>query len=412
MPRGRKTNRPSIKGRGPCQLRWRESHTQANGTVARRQRKLTVETLTEAVALADRIEADLERYGFFRSHDTAVARPHIPRLSELSAQRMLSKAVKKPSPNSIRAQEGEYRRFLRSMAATLDVSVAALQAEHLNETNFGAAVVHMQTERKLADSTVYNAADRAFDLWRWIEHRHPGVTGKLPFEPSAVLPSPPEFAPPGTPARWPDVDSCLNRIRIGRALRAAALMRFTGLRLSQVAAIEAQDLNLENRTLVVRKGKSRRETAQKRKIPISGHLVEACGPWLAESAGPLFPQSRGSTEPMKSPRNLTRYVTEAWKLASEDGAVHSEVWRPGNRGRAQPDHAFRVCFQHELMASGVGESVLDFLVGHASSSTRGRHYTDPAWNLLEAAIAKVPPVEWTDEALETLRTDVNRGKKK
>ena len=113
---------------------------------------------------------------------------------------------------------------------------------------------------------------------------------------------------------------------------------------------------------------------------------------------------------MNSPRNLTRYVTEGWSLATEEGGVRREVWRPANRRRAQPDHAFRVCFQHELQAAGVAGIVLDFLVGHAPSTTRGRHYTDPAWNLLEAAIGHIPPVSWTDEALETLQTGVNRRK--
>ena len=37
---------------------------------------------------------------------------------------------------------------------------------------------------------------------------------------------------------------------------------------------------------------------------------------------------------------------------------------------------------------------MDWLVGHAPKTTRGRHYARPAENILRAAVDAIPAVDW------------------
>ena len=100
--------------------------------------------------------------------------------------------------------------------------------------------------------------------------------------------------------------------------------------------------------------------------------------------------------PIRTYRNQTRHVTEAWEAATAAAECRREVWAPPSRKKNRPDHAFRAAFQAALDASGYGESVVDWLVGHAPKSTRGKHYARPAENILRAAAGAIPAIDWGD----------------
>ena len=78
---------------------------------------------------------------------------------------------------------------------------------------------------------------------------------------------------------------------------------------------------------------------------------------------------------------------------------------PINRAKARPDHAFRAAFQSNLQNRGISDNVIDWLVGHAPASTRGKHYAQPAENALRSAVKAIPAVDWQNSAVTVLRFD-------
>lgn len=89
-----------------------------------------------------------------------------------------------------------------------------------------------------------------------------------------------------------------------------------------------------------------------------------------------------------------------------------DVWSPLNRDKNMPDHAFRAAFQTHLLRVGTPEYVVQHLVGHRPSSTMMQHYAMPAHDVQAKAVASIPRVAWTEEALLTLRAGGIRRKRK
>ena len=76
-------------------------------------------------------------------------------------------------------------------------------------------------------------------------------------------------------------------------------------------------------------------------------------------------------------------------LAADEGAVV-------NYGREffRTRRVSRGAFQAALEANGYGEALVDWLVGHAPKTTRGKHYARPAENILRAAVDSIPAIDW------------------
>ena len=130
----------------------------------------------------------------------------------------------------------------------------------------------------------------------------------------------------------------------------------------------------------------------------SPHLFRALQPLLADGprTGPLFPDSNDLTVPVRSYRNPTKYLTEGWDRAIEDGHARATVVRPPGRKKAAPNHAFRSALQQWLEEEGVRGRVIDWLVGHAPPDTRGRHYVRPSMASQQKAVALIPEITWED----------------
>ncbi len=233
-------------------------------------------------------------------------------------------------------------------------------------------------------------------MWRWGYDQDLWPTlARPPLTSELVVPPAPVFEAPEELATLEECDAAISRIRHETAKRVAILQRFTGLRQEQVIHIRWEDLDLKKATLFVRKGKSRREKALARTVPISPHLVAELKAWRPKGAkGPLFPDTKkteeGELQPLRSYRNLTRYVKRGWELATDEELVRERVWKPKNRSSARVTHVFRAAFQGHLMREGVSESVIDWLVGHAARSTRGQHYARPDEKELRRASTRMP----------------------
>jgi len=110
---------------------------------------------------------------------------------------------------------------------------------------------------------------------------------------------------------------------------------------------------------------------------------------------------------MSSPRNLGRFFKDAWEEAEAEGMVRQGIWKPDNGVRANTTHCIRTRYMDHLEAQGMRESVIDWMVGHSSKTTRGRSYTNPALHLQRRAAELIPrpSSEVIADARHTVATD-------
>ncbi len=169
-----------------------------------------------------------------------------------------------------------------------------------------------------AESTIYQTLASVADMWTWAgdEEDYPTGIPRPPRRMERILPPAAQFEAPEIVPTFAECDAVIRRIPQPVPRTLAILMRYTGLRLEQAAWVYREDLDLEGCTLVVRKGKSRREKALMRRVEASRHLFDDLGPEIRlRPPGPLFPDATardagGDPVPMRGYRNQTRYVDQ------------------------------------------------------------------------------------------------------
>lgn len=254
----------------------------------------------------------------------------------------------------------------------------------------------------LSESSVYNMARVVFEAWEFCAdepEKHPGCPPP-PRVRSKVLPLAPIYNAPPAPT-LAECDACIRRIpSFAYVARGVAILaRYTGLRASQCLAIRAEDVDLEALTLVITTGKTRREKAARRTVPIAAAMIEdlrhaGCldhdGPWLIR-------RRRDLRAPPGRNHHPAATIRKAWEAATEAGEARRDVWDPPTREIARPEHAFRAAVQGHLAARGVEAAAIDALVGHVGTSTRAKHYSGAAelWPTLRAAVDEhLPAIDW------------------
>lgn len=270
-----------------------------------------------------------------------------------------------------------------------------------------AEVVLTWREAGLSESTVYSSARIVLDAWTWAAddpRAYPGVP-PAPRDKSTILPQAPIYAAALHPT-LAEADACIRRLhRTSYVARGAAIvMRYTGLRISQVLALQLADLDTGARTLTVRTGKSRRERAAHRVIPVPRALLDDLAPYMGGEPDGSLVRRRSDLRSAPSRSHHPRgSLTAAWEAATVAGEARREVWAPSTRHVARPDHAFRAALQGHLVEAGIRDEVIDAIVGHAGKSTRSRHYAGPAalFDAMREAVDALPPIDWSsaeDEA--------------
>jgi integrase len=397
------------RGKGRVRLRWRQDERQADGTVKRVQREVFAYDKMEAKQLEIDIERQVRERGWWAppSEETKV-KPLDAELEYIAKRWLTWKKARGAKVNTLTALAGAVTRWLRAVRELRGLAPdASLKAAALTTKQATDVIVHWQTAG-YAEGTIYQSAAAILDLWTWAADE-PDFRELVPPPPrhrKSVMPATAKYVAPQLVPTWAETDAALRQIRLPMPRRLATIMRYTGLRLEQAVFIHREDFDLNEGTLLVRKGKSQREKALNRTVPVAPGLIRDLRDWLlAQPPGPLFSQLKDASIPMKSYRNMTRYVTEAWEAATEGGEVRGEVWAPSNRVKARPDHAFRAAFQHHLMDEGVSDNVIDYLVGHAPASTRGKHYAAAPESAQRRAVALIPPVEWLESNTTVLRFD-------
>ena len=252
----------------------------------------------------------------------------------------------------------------------------------LTTTTFSAWYTSMVN---LAESTRQMRTRIGLDLWRWAfdSEEYGAVTSRPRRFDLPTVDHTPAIAP-----TWAECDAVIAELagsHPGRppvvALRLATLMRYTGLRVGQVARLTWEDFDLAEQTLRIRGelGKSRQERAG-RIIPIAPGLAQAMAGWGVRS-GPLF----SPTGKVTAIGRIRRAWTELSDPEREGGPALRAAAFAG-----QTDHAFRKAFVTELRRAGAETDAVEFLVGH-STGIRA-HYLDADALPLRAAVALIRPV--------------------
>jgi integrase len=387
-------------GDGKWRVRWREV-VEVGGQRERKQRERYCTSHAAAIDLQAKILRKIEAGEVFEDQVRV-----IPAVASFDAaakawlQHKDARGVSEGTREKYRKNIGMFFgtvRELRGIPTTSAVPVDILSRELFAE------VILAWRGRGLSDSTVYNAARCALDAWTWAADdaaRYPGLP-QAPRDKSTVLPQPPIYVAPPAP-KLTEVDAVIRRLTVYAyvAKGAAVVMRYTGLRISQVLALELADLDTERMTLTVRLGKSRREKATIRTIPVSAAFLEDVRPFLGSAeSGTLIRRRRDVRAGPNRNHHPTAALTDAWQAATDAGECRLEVWRPANREVGRPDHAFRAALQDHLQGAGVRAEVVDALVGHAGKTTRSSHYAGPD-SLMQAmreAVDALPPIRWQAE---------------
>lgn len=151
-----------------------------------------------------------------------------------------------------------------------------------------------------------------------------------------------------------------------RGRRDAALLAMLyglGLRRAEAASVQLQDVDLEQRRVVVRQGKRRRE----REVYAGPGTAEALADWIATRGGMPGPLL------CRMGQDGPRYVVELNGITPQ--AIY---WIIGRLGRSAAIAAFtphdcRRTYIGELLDAGADLSIVRQLVGHANVNTTARY---------------------------------------
>ena len=393
-------------GSGKFRLRWRQWEKREDGSKKRVQRTVTAYSVEERKRLEAEIEEALRTRGYWEKPTEDIGARPVDINIEFAAVAWIEWKV------AIRGVSGSTRgnlaramkRFFTELRKVLRLKERdVVHGSMLTQGNITKVVTRFR--RRYGEGTIYQTVSAVVDMWTWVasQEKYDSVP-RPPYNKHLVLPTPPVYEAPPVVPTMEECDACIRQIRMPLPRMLAVVMRYTGLRLEQAAHVHREDLDGPGSTLLIRKGKSRREKAMMRRVPVSPFLACDLAALLAERvSGPLFPDRRDPSVPIRTYRNQTRYVTEAWQKATANGGARLEAWNPPNRRKARPDHAFRAAFQAKLADEGVADNVIDWLVGHAPRTTRARHYSRPSELVLVRAIEHVPRIDWQSEGTNVLQ---------
>jgi integrase len=286
-----------------------------------------------------------------------------------------------------------YGRYLEAFATFLESKDRRLRPELLTRDHLLEFLRHLQErpspkKGNASGRTSLKTAlkyTRAIErMWAWASTESDKYGDTVPAPKRLKLKGPPSAAT--LAPTWGDMDAMIAACSTLHHRQLGIIQRFTGLRISQAAAIRWDDLDLDRAILHVRPelGKMNPERSG-RYVPISPHLVAHLRSWPKGDDGFVVRLEDGEGGRME-PR--AREMATAWRNAG----VPRARWR-------QPNHAFRKGFRSELTRAGALQEAIDFLEGHKLQGMRSV-YTDPDALPLREAVKLIPPLKAVLLALE------------
>jgi integrase/recombinase XerC len=287
------------------------------------------------------------------------------------------------SPNTIRAYESDLSQFLDHVAGHAGVTSEELQASSLDRTAIRAFLGSLHGQRQSRATAARKlAAVRTFLRYLRREEVIAGDPGALVATPKREVRMPAHLSEQEMLELLaaPAVDTPLAR----RDRAILELFYASGLRLSELAGLDLEDVNLSARMVRVL-GKGSKE----RLVPFNSSAASAIRTYLKDRellsrgapagaavvAGP--PRSRRARDPL-----FVNYRGTTLSTRSIDRLVHRYVMACSARLGISP-HAIRHSFATHLLQRGADLRAIQELLGHARLSTTQRYTHVNAAQLLD-----------------------------
>ncbi len=208
----------------------------------------------------------------------------------------------------------------------------------------------------------------------WLVDR--GDLARNPFR-RLKRPKRPRRLPRGVPVGWLDAVFALQDLSAADRV-LVGLMRYCGLRISDITGLDIQDIDLAASVLVIRDGKGRKDRA----IPLDAELTVILTEYLGnlgkeDLAGPLL---CGRRRKRVSPKVVYRWIR---RLTRRTGIPY---FTP---------HPVRHTFATEAAKAGMPLPMLQAILGHESADTT-QLYFDVVGHDLRSAMAAL--TEWRKKA--------------
>ena len=289
------------------------------------------------------------------------------------------------SPHTVRAYESDVTQYLAWVAGDTGKKMSALEAADLDMTSVRshlgalnrAGHARSSVARKLSALKTFVRYLRREDL---IDH-DPTARAVAPKRDQTI----PIFLSEQEMTRLietPDSGDALGR----RDRAILELFYASGLRLSELVAIDMEDLNLSGRMVRVM-GKGRKQ----RLLPFNQSAAEAIRVWMKDRAEILAVRQTGRTALVRSKRTRAAKPDDPLFLnyrgtrltdRSVDRLLRKYVARCSLRMGISP-HALRHSFATHLLQRGADLRAIQELLGHAALSTTQRYTHVNAAQLIE-----------------------------
>ena len=143
-----------------------------------------------------------------------------------------------------------------------------------------------------------------------------------------------------------------------------SLLYHTGARVSEILALQPQDIHWEPRATLQLQGKGRKQRAVPLLKPVAADLKRYLAQWPREPHTPLFTNRFGQS---LSRSGVEKRLRLAVKLAAQQC--------PSLRQRSISPHTFRHSTAMHLLQAGVDISLIALVLGHESTTTT-HHYIE------------------------------------
>lgn len=286
------------------------------------------------------------------------------------------------SPRTVASYRDTLRLLLCFAQATTGKAPSTLDWDDLDEPLISAFLTYLETERHNSARTRNLRLTAIRSLFRYAAYQHPEHAAVI----NRVLAIPAKrydkrlisfLTEAETIALLDAPDQTRWEGRRDRTLLAVALQ--TGLRVSEIIALDCGDITLGTGAHLRCEGKGRKQRA----VPLTKTTQALLHAWLAERAGaptdPLFPTRTG--------RRLSRDAVER-RVATHAAAAARHC--PSLKGKKLHPHVLRHSCAMSLLQAHVDTTVIALWMGHADPrSTAPYLHADLA--IKERALARTTP---------------------
>ena len=259
---------------------------------------------------------------------------------------------------------GAYRRDLAKYLDFLG-KLGRTDLRGVTEADVGEFVAHLSRgdAESGAAPMAASSVSRALSAVRGL-HKFALGEGAVDVDVAAQVRPPKQGSPLPKALRVEEVTALIDSIPVGDAAELAdvrdralvELLYSTGARVSEVTGLDVDDLDREER-LVLLRGKGGKE----RIVPVGGPAIEAVDAWLVRGR-PAW--ARANSGPALLLNSLGRRLSRQ----SAGNILAAVAERAGLAGRVSP-HTLRHSFATHLLEGGVDVRSVQELLGHASVTT-------------------------------------------